>query len=156
MVRLSDGATAVSRANFDPWMIIFQGPRSSSQLRWTKRWQLGGFCGIWSVSFGSCIGMSVLSPSCALQDADPSQPYYVEVQKIAAPGGPIFSIAPLRTLPTSGVLPGVVMPSTSGSGSTGNSSSGGASLPAIFCGNAAKEVISWQPFMPSFTNVSMP
>lgn len=28
-------------------------------------------------------------------------------------------------------------------------------VPTIFCGNAAKEVVSWQPFMPSFTDVSI-
>ena len=86
-----------------------------------------------------------------LQDADPSQPYYVEVQKIAAPGGPIFSVAPLRNFAASDHSPG----GQAAAASTTTTADGSRvpAVPTIFCGNAAKEVVSWQPFMPSFTDV---
>ena len=85
------------------------------------------------------------------QDADPSQPYYVEVQKIAAPGGPIFSVAPLRNFAASDHSPG----GQAAAASTTTTADGSRvpAVPTIFCGNAAKEVVSWQPFMPSFTDV---
>ena len=83
------------------------------------------------------------------QDGDPAQPYYVEVQKIVAPGGPIFSIAPLRTNPTDQQQPA----KASAAAFTADGTGSGVAVPTIFCGNAAKEVVSWQPFMPSFTDV---
>ncbi|GAX78546.1 hypothetical protein CEUSTIGMA_g5986.t1 [Chlamydomonas eustigma] len=76
-------------------------------------------------------------------EIDPNQPYYVEVQKIAAPGGPIFSLAPQRaeSQPTS----------------LKSSATEIVKIPApyVFCGNAAKEVVSWQPFQPTFNEARL-
>jgi len=66
-----------------------------------------------------------------------------------APGGPIFSVAPLRTNPTDQQQPGKAPAAAFTADGTGS----GVAVPTIFCGNASKEVVSWQPFMPSFTDV---
>ena len=106
----------------------------------------------WIFPYHSHLSVRALSPFLPLlQDADPSQPYYVEVQKIAAPGGPIFSVAPLRNFAASDHSPG----GQAAAASTTTTADGSRvpAVPTIFCGNAAKEVVSWQPFMPSFTDV---
>ncbi len=82
------------------------------------------------------------------QDADPMRPYYCEVQKIAAPGGPIFSIAPARPLFHQCTERKSASPGAS------PSSSSSPAINTIFCGTAAKEVVSWQPLVPTFDPVS--
>lgn len=74
------------------------------------------------------------------EDGAESHPFYCEVQKIPAPGGPIFSMAPTRA------LPGQPAPKPTPDGKS--------PVPVIFCGNAAKEVVSWQPFTPAFSQVT--
>jgi hypothetical protein len=62
----------------------------------------------------------------------PPPTFTVEFQKIPAPGGPIFSIAPSRPAAETRVNQAAPLNKR------------------IFCGNAAKDVVSWEPFTPSF------
>jgi len=75
----------------------------------------------------------------------PDEPPYIEVQKIVAPGGPIFSIVPAPARPSQ--TPAKPAPPADGSKAPLS--------PLVFCGNAAKEVVSWNPFTPEFTGLKL-
>jgi hypothetical protein len=98
---------------------------------------------------GLTVRVRVLRSCLRLQDEDedaapgdatgagpPLRPFYCEVQKIAAPGGPVFSIAPARSQFDQPLRPKTL--------------DGRPPANAIYCGTSGKDVVSWQPLMPAF------